>query len=395
MARQTTVRLEPNGKYWRACWTDSTGKRRRQNIGQKAALSKRQARVLCDRLAAQMHLNPARIDADKAPTLGEWINRFNEQKAGGNPSTLRSYKLAQDYLTEFFGDTVRLDRITKARVADFVAAMSQGRIHVGPADNRDELKMLAEGSVCNYVRHAKAIFEAAVKQDVILSNPLKGQKTQPKNIRENNYYLSRDEFAKILLACPNVGWRVLLALQRLGGLRLSEAINLQWGTVDWETRIVTFRAGKTGQVRRVPMAPELYRLMLEAFEAAEPGETMVLSENAVCRTSGSTLHKRFRRIIRKAGLTPWADLFQNLRRNAAQDFRAEFKDPWIVTSIMGHSEEVERKYYLGQVRDTDLAQVTGVGQDDGLARLRDAWSTLTPEVQRQLLEIMEKTQHQK
>lgn len=74
----------------------------------------------------------------------------------------------------------------------------------------------------------------------------------------------------------------------------------------------------------------------------------------------------------------WEDLFQTLRRNAVQDLRQKLKDPWAVTASAGHSEEVERKYYLGRVRQSDLDQATGLGDDDGLRCAADRWPSHSP-----------------
>lgn len=90
-----------------------------------------------------------------------------------------------------------------------------------------------------------------------------------------------------------------------------------------------------------------------------------------------------------AGRRVWEDLFQTLRRNAVQDLREALKDPWAVTAIAGHSEEVERKYYLGHVRQADLDRITGTGGDDPQAReLMQLWGKLKTEQRSKLLALL-------
>lgn len=385
MARHHTVRLEANGDYWTARWVDGNGKRRRRNLGRRAELSDRQARKLCERLAASMIVNPALANTGRAPALGDWIDRFIDQKADARPSSIKAYRLTGKYLTAYFGTDCRLDRIGKASAFDWRAAIVRGQVRL-PGSTVREQEALAESTVCNYCRHAKAIFGAAVRQDVISTNPFAGLPTQPKRVPTKDGYVSREHLWALLGACPNVGWQALISLQRLGGLRFGEAMALAWPTVDWEERTITLTASKTGQTRRVPMDPELYRVMLAAFGEAQPGESLVLPGRYLCRTSHSTLHRTFRRIVGKAGLTRWPDLFQTLRRNAAQDFRQMFRDPWVVTSIMGHTEEVEQKYYLGQVRDEDIARITGVGAaKQGTQEIIEVWEHLSDDVRQQIL----------
>ena len=87
--------------------------------------------------------------------------------------------------------------------------------------------------------------------------------------RARDYFVSRDEAAKVLDACPDAQWQLLFALSRYGGLRCpSEHLALTWGDVDWERGRITVRSPKTehheGQGERViPLFPEL-RPYLEA-----------------------------------------------------------------------------------------------------------------------------------
>jgi len=87
---------------------------------------------------------------------------------------------------------------------------------------------------------------------------------------------------------------------------------------------------------------------------------------------------------------PWEDLFQTLRRNAVQDLRDMLKDPWAVTAIAGHSEEVERKYYLGRVRQADMDRITGADKNSDLDLLVATWKSLSPQARTEILAIVQK-----
>ena len=73
MSAKNTVTLSSNGKYWQAFYYDTMGKRRAKSLGPKSKLSKRQAKVLCDRFAAELMLNPGIADKRKIAKLGEFI----------------------------------------------------------------------------------------------------------------------------------------------------------------------------------------------------------------------------------------------------------------------------------------------------------------------------------
>jgi hypothetical protein len=50
--REIPVRLESNGDYWKAVWTNSHGRTVGESIGPKKKISKRQALQICRQLAA-------------------------------------------------------------------------------------------------------------------------------------------------------------------------------------------------------------------------------------------------------------------------------------------------------------------------------------------------------
>ena len=71
MNNGSTVTLASNGDYWQAFYYDAAGRRRARSLGPKSKISRRQAKVLCDRLAANHQLHPAKAGDGPAPRLGE------------------------------------------------------------------------------------------------------------------------------------------------------------------------------------------------------------------------------------------------------------------------------------------------------------------------------------
>ena len=64
------------------------------------------------------------------------------------------------------------------------------------------------------------------------------------------------------------------------------------------------------------------------------------------------------RYVRKAGLTPWQKLFQNLRSTRQTELVAVGYSEQVVCEWMGNSRAVAKKFYL-QVTDADYAQASG------------------------------------
>lgn len=179
-------------------------------------------------------------------------------------------------------------------------------------------------------------------QDLIYYNPfdrLKGTAPEPdKNWR----YVKIEELDKLLGACKNIGWKVFIALQHVAGLRRGEALSLKWSDIDWANNRIVVIAQKTGKRRIVPASPDLVRLLLEAHEAAKEGEEEVVRPRLVNRHN---LHVQFKRLIRLAGLKPWPEPFQVLRRNCETEWAQKYPQ-YAVSIWIGHDITVSARHYL-------------------------------------------------
>lgn len=128
MGINSTVTLSSNGRYWQALYYDSIGKRRAKSLGPKKKLSRRQAKVACDRLAAELCLNPGRADSRHSPTLERFLDRYIDNRTDLKPATKDLYRQTKDYLLMFFDADLRIDRISRAMASDWCAAMVNGRV---------------------------------------------------------------------------------------------------------------------------------------------------------------------------------------------------------------------------------------------------------------------------
>ena len=371
---QHGVRLSSNGDYWQAVWRDASGQPRGKSLGPKSALSRRQASLACQRLAADFALNPGRREVSRAPRLGAFVVDFLAARPHLAKGSADAYRLAGDGLGEFAGD-VRLDQLTPALAGRWHTALTaQG---------------LAAATVAQRCRHARVMLNDAVERGLVARNPFKKLPLQPAVFERHWHQVQREDFTKILAAAPNAAWRSFLALQRLGGLRRGEALKAEWRHVDWAEHTLRLppeilKTRRTGRGRIVPLEPELYRTLLEAHAEAPAGAQHIAPREQI----GTNPNRAFAELLKGLGLTPWEDLFQTLRRNAVGDLRRLLNDPWLTTSIAGHSEQVERDFYL-HLRPEDVAKVTGVGVDERLGQLVAAWPLLTDEQREAIWNIVE------
>jgi len=297
---------------------------------------------LHDKLAA-VGLIPKRAEAEQA-TLGAFIDGYIKGRTDVKPGTKVVYQHARQLLVDYFGEEKPLADISAGDVDDW---------------RRHLLERLAANTVHRRSGVARQFFKYAVRKRLITENPfaeITGGVTVRPN-RERDYFVSREEAAKVLDACPDAQWRLIFALCRYGGLRCpSEHLALKWGDVDWEQNRLTIRSPKTehheGKASRVmPIFPELRPYLEEVYDQAPEGTEFVITRY---RVANCNLRTHLESILKKAGLTPWPKLFQNLRATRETELAEQFPIH-VVCEWLGNSQAVAAKHYL-QTTDDHFAQ---------------------------------------
>jgi len=172
-------------------------------------------------------------------------------------------------------------------------------------------------------------------------------------------FVTLEETQQLIDAAPDADWRCIVALARYGGLRTpSETLAFRWTDINWEKGELLVRSPKTEhhagkESRRVPLFPELERVLMEASELAPDGAEFVVNRY---RDVAKNLQKPFLAIIHRAGLTPWKKLFQNLRSSRETELSRHYP-LHVVVSWMGNSQPVALGHYL-QVQDEDFNRAT-------------------------------------
>lgn len=331
MAREIVVNLASNQSYWQAWWFDAYGQRKRRSLGPKSEVSARQARKLCQQLANEFNRKPGTASNNRMPRLGEYIDGYVASRTELKPATRYLFELTGRYLNRFFGETTPIDKITRQGARDWRTAMARGDFSDG--------KPMADVSVCHRCGDAKTMFKRAVEDDVLMFNAFDRLKVRAQKPDKDWHYVSIEDLDKLLAACKTIGWKCLISICRLGGLRRGEALALPWSGVDWQNRRLTVYADKTGAKRIVPIDPKLYPLLLEAKEKAPPEQTRV------CDVNGHCLWRNFTVIRKRAGLPAWKDAFQVMRRNREGDW-SQLYPQYVVSEWMGHDIMVSATHYL-------------------------------------------------
>jgi len=372
--------IEKDSKGYRIRFTDSEGQRRGIRLSglTKAAVSQvgtkidelvasklnglpmsrecaewlgRIGKPLADKLAAA-----GLIQNRASSTLGGFLAEYLASRPDTKDSTQRKFTSAVNHLTAFFGQSRDLRTITKGDADGFRAFLyRQGH---------------AENTVRRYCGLAKQFFRAALRRKLVEENAFGDQVAAVRGNAAKFHFITREDAAKILRACPDTQWRMIFALARFGGLRCpSEIVGLQWEDVSWKERRLTVRSPKTehheGKAERViPLFPELVPILEEGFaeavESIEAGNRKTVTGPIITRYRCSTQNLRttFLKIVARAGLKPWPKLMQNLRSSRETEL-AETFPLQAVTAWMGNSQLVAAKHYL-QLRDEHFDRAAGL-----------------------------------
>jgi integrase len=311
--------------------------------------------VLYGKLAA-VALVPKRDPAPEAGavvTLGAFLDAYFNAKTFSKPNTQRNYEVTRGHLLHYFGANRPLADIS-AGCADEWRENLLGKLGLSAA------------TVSREVKRARQFFRAAVRKRLIPENPFTDLPTPQQVNKDREFYVTRDVTERVLAACPDAEWRLIVALSRYGGLRCpSETLALQLGDVDWANNRFTVRSPKTehhpnGATRVVPLFPEL-RPFLEAVFDAAPEKTVYFVNRY--RDKNANLRTQFERIIKRAGAEPWPRLFHNLRASRETELAAEHP-LHVVCAWIGNSAPVAAKHYL-QVTDADFKRAAGRGAESG------------------------------
>jgi integrase len=288
-----------------------------------------------------------------ATTLAAFLADYMATRTDIKPSTRINLECARNNLVTFFGANKRLSQITAGDADEFRLWLRRKK----PSKPGEPMPPgLADNTARRTCGRSKQFFEAARKKKLIVDSPFAEiGDCQVRANKTRDRFVTREEAQKVLDACPNAQWRLVFALARYGGLRCpSEHALLRWSDIDWANNRFTVSSPKTAHhdghaSRVVPIFPEL-RPYLEAAraEAAKDADyVFTLKGMARNRATGKTANvgTTMAKFVKRAGLTPWGKLFQNLRSSRQTELEAQGFPSHVVCSWLGNSPKVAREHY--------------------------------------------------
>ena len=276
--------------------------------------------------------------------LEAFIDGYIAMRTDLKLSSLQAMKGAKNRIVSVWGANKEIRSINKANVVELRAAL---------------LTELSPATVGRTMKHGRQFLEHAIDSGLITKNPFSKMKMGGQKNSSRLFFVDRKTCQKVLETCPNLQWRLIFSLARFGGLRVpSELVGLQWNDVLWSQKKIRVPSPKTEHIegkdhRWVPLFPEIIEPLRQAFDIAKEGDQFIFPKTI---TGAVNLRKGLNSIIKKAGLSPWPRLFQNLRASRETEL-CQNHPLHVAAAWIGNSPTVAIGHYL-QTTDLDWEKAT-------------------------------------
>jgi site-specific recombinase XerD len=288
---------------------------------------------------------------DRSLYLSDLKEEFLESKTNITQKSKDAYKDVIGRFAEKVGESLPIHRVTVNDLKEYCLNPN-----------------LANASKKNYLRHLKAFFNWAVKEELIQKNPCDEVKV-PK-VKENvvDKIIDELQFKNMLTKFSEVQekrrakgelknamaeklwFRPLMTMAFYTGMRRKEIINLDWSHVKLKERFLRVTDTKNGLERTVPIFDPLYIILNEWHQQqGSPDHGLVFphprsTEKLKFPLLGNHISKTFNAFAKEAGIKKTAN-FHGLRHSCATFLLRKGFNVIEVKNMLGHrSLEVTNRY---------------------------------------------------
>lgn len=260
-------------------------------------------------------VQPAEPDGLLDPTYLDWAEQwFEAEEPGWKPKTVRDNRWAlENHLLPFFGD-LRLSEITIEKVDEYRVWKQKLRRDLETAGKAEGRKARIDGALSNNsINKTISRLGSSLKKPVeypkykISSNPALGKERKAKSEKPSRTWLEIEQIIAFVDASESF-MRPLVAVLVGCGLRIGEAVAMDWADLNLSTATVFVRESKTetGEERQVDIPIGALEELI-AWKArsprTRPGDPVFLSgrlRKVYARQTVRNAEARFAEVIKRA-----------------------------------------------------------------------------------------------
>lgn len=321
----------------------------------------------------------------------DWVERYQGRgRRGFREHTRIEYRAILDrYVLVYFSPRTRLTDITPSHVAAFVAWLCK-QTRPAPTTNDPERRVpLADKSVRNYVIPLRACLATAVREGLLRTNPARDidlpHRGSVEDAEAEDVKAMTEDELRALLALTPERWRLFFRVLASTGLRVSEAIALQWRhlNLDGSTPHLSVRralvkgmgAPKSRHSRRdVPLDADLALALREHRRDSEwPGDDdLVFTVGNGSPIMPNNLRRRVLKPTAQEAGVPWVG-FHSFRHTCASLLFAQGRNAVQVQRWLAHHSAAFTLARYVHLLDGDIGEPLALGV------LTQAQTSPTPE----------------
>lgn len=317
----------------------------------------------CSRLHFQYH--PEIVQAVRSLPQRRYLPAERVWEVPDDPATWRLLRAALAHLAEIrhekaapptavalppaFLELLQRERYSRNTVKNYSHHLRRFLQHCGGAAQVDDASILEyvtqlsrEGgrspSYQNMAVNAIRFYYTAV-----LGRPMPRSPVRPRREKRLPTVLSEGEVVAILQRIRNIKHRCVVALIYSAGLRISEAVQLRIGEVDFGRGIISIRQSKGKKDRQVPLARRIAQLLEEYLATYHPHEYLFEGQTGG-QYSARSIQALFARACAQAGIAKEATV-HTLRHSYATHLLEKGTDLRIIQEILGHSSSKTTEIY--------------------------------------------------
>jgi integrase/recombinase XerD len=274
-----------------------------------------------------------RTDADRLLAVVQEFLHV-QQLRGRRPGTIKSY-----------GGFLRR----------FVQSVGKPVEEIRPRDIRfflmsEERRGNCRNSLATKTVILRSFFAWAEKEELIDQNPMR-KIDKPKEDPPAPKFLTHEELELVREACRKPFERVLVEVLYSSGLRVSEAVALNWSDINWQELTIAVRDGKGGKERIAPMSTRASLLLRRLREERTDSNPWVFQSQFRCRMSKESVGRWVKNLGRRAGIN--GKLTPHRFRHSLATHLLEAGTPIdVVQAILGHESVATTQVYARTQRSS-------------------------------------------